>query len=72
MNLTAVERKIWNKIKHLQIPESEITPVNFGAASFYAGAEYMCKLIMNLRNGDLTEQQVDIELAKLIPMETVN
>ena len=65
MNIQAVERKIYNKVKFLQIPEDDITPVNFGAASYYAGMLDMGKLLIKCHNGELTEEEVRIELAKL-------
>jgi len=72
MNITAIERKIYNKVKYLQIPEDELTSVNFGEAAFRAGQLDMAKLLMSLRNGELSEEQVRIELAKLDSVEAVN
>ena len=65
MNITAEERKIYNKVKHLQIAEDDITPVNFGLAAFRAGQLDMAKLLMKLRNGELSEYQLRTEVATL-------
>ena len=72
MNVSAAERKVFNKIKYLQIPEDEITADNFGIAAFRAGQYDMAKFLMQLRNGELSDQQFNIELAKLEPMRMVN
>ena len=70
MNITAIERKIFNKIKHNQIEEIDST--NFGEAAFRAGQLDMAILLMNLRNGELSEHQVEQEMAKLETVEMVN
>ncbi len=65
MNIAAIERKIYNKVKFLQISEDELTEANFLAAAYYAGMLDMGKLMVKCHNGELTEETVRIELAKL-------
>ena len=65
MNIAAQERKVYNKIKFLQIPEDELTPENFAAAAYYAGILDGLKIITPVHRGELTDHQVDVELAKL-------
>ena len=72
MNVNAALRKVYNKIKYLQIPEEEIDSVNAAAATYYAGMEDSAKLFMNIYLGEISESQLEEELAKLEPMESVN
>jgi hypothetical protein len=65
MNIQATERKIYNKVKFLQIPEDEVTSENFGASAYYAGMLDMGKLLIKCHNGELTDEDVRVELAKL-------
>ena len=72
MNIQSNLRKIYNKIKSLQIEEDNLDADNFGQAAYYAGMLDASKLFMKLYNGELSEEEVDRELAKLEPTESVN
>lgn len=73
MNISAAFRQIHNAVKHIQIPEGELNSENFGEAAFKAGQYDMSKIYTNLYNGDLSEHQLKIEIAKLKTMgETIN
>ena len=72
MNIQANLRKIYNRIRRLQIPEDDITADNYGQGAYFAGMLDSAKLFMKLYNGELTETQIEIELAKLEPTESVN
>ena len=72
MNITAVEKRAYSKLKLLQISEDELTAENFGTAAYNAGMLYMANFLMRLRGGELTQKEADLELAKLEPMEAVN
>lgn len=65
MNIQKELSKLYNVIKYLQISEDEITAENVMKASYYAGMQDSAKMFMNIYNGDLTQHQVDVEIAKL-------
>ena len=72
MNVPAEYKKIFGKVERLQIAEEDLTIENFSEASFRAGQLDMAKLLMNLSNGDLSDEEYNFELAKLEPSESVN
>ena len=72
MNIQSTLRKIYNKIKYIQIEEDDLTPENFGAGAFNAGMLYSAKLFMKCYNGEMTEEELNVELAKLESAEVVN
>lgn len=63
MNIQGNLRKLYNNIKNLQI--EEVTPENFGRASYLAGMLDSAKIFINLYNGDLTEERLDWEIHQL-------
>jgi len=73
VNISAAFREIHNAVKYIQIAEKDLTEENFGEAAFKAGQYDMSKILTNLYNGDITERQLKIEIAKLRRMgETIN
>ena len=72
MNIQSNFEKIYTKIKHGQIDESDLTPENFGEAAFRAGQLDMAKFLIKLYEGQLSDEEFNIELALLEPVEAVN
>ena len=72
MNIQSNLRKLYNKIKYLQIDADDFTSENFSRGIYYAGMLDASKLFMKLYNGELTQEEIDFEIAKLEPAEVVN
>ena len=72
MNIDSNIRKVYNKSKYNQIDEDDLTAENFGEAAYRAGQYDMAKLLIKLFKGELTDNDLEMELAKLEPTEAVN
>ena len=72
MNIQSTLRKVYNKIKYIQIEEGDLTADNFGEAAFRAGQLDSAKLFMKIYNGELGDEDLEMELAKLEPTEAMN
>ena len=72
MNIEAQLSKVHNAIKSAQIEEDDLTPENFSEGAFMAGAYWASKVFNKIRNGELTEYEVKVELAKTINSSVIN
>ena len=72
MNVSSTGKKVYSKLRHLQIEEDDLNADNFSEAAYRAGQYDMAKFFIKLYDGELNNEQVEIELAKLEPTEAVN
>ena len=63
MNIQSTLSKIYNKIKHLQV--EDVDSDNFVQGAYFAGMLDSAKLFMKTYNGELTDEEIREELAKL-------
>ena len=65
MNIQGTLRRVYNKIKNLQIPDGEISNENLSRAIYLTGMLDSAKIFMNIYNGDLSEGDLEEELKRL-------
>ena len=64
MNIQQVLRKVYNQVRSYQIPETDVKPENFARAIYMAGMLDSAKIFIKIYNGELSEHQIDMEMAK--------
>ena len=72
MNIQSILSRIYNTIRFNQIPEEEVQPHNITRMIYMAGMLDASKLFMSVYNDEVTEQEIEVELAKLKRWESVN
>ena len=73
MNIQENLFKIWNVVKHqskdwdevLEKSKESVEPMTMYYAAYYGGARDVAKILINLWNGDLTEEELNASLKML-------
>ena len=64
MNIQQTLSKVYNQVKSFQIKDEDVLPGNFTRAIYMQGMLDSAKIFMKIYNGELTEQQIDLEMSK--------
>jgi len=64
-NVVKHQSKDWDEVLEKESKSGEIAPMTMYYAAYYAGAYALDKILINLWNGDLTEEELDLSLKML-------